>query len=319
MFKELFARKTSAKSRIILLVKMVIAFTLGILLAEILGLRYEYTTGVIAVLSLEPTRKRSIRSAILRILDSVLALGIASGLFALLGFDFWVLIIFISVLVPLTFLFRLEGGLVVALVLVSQVYLEKDIMFALNALGVLGVSLTLAFLLNLYMPKHDRSIERSITTIDRGIDQAIQTIASGKQADFGIIRNLLTQARETLLLDIENHYLMQTDRRAHYLELRQEQVAILEKVDASLPLIPDIPEKLKILDFLKTFKGKIGKADFASELKTSLDGLFAYFKGVPLPETRESFEARAQLFHMLWEFETVLQLKIAFHRQFPGP
>ena len=316
MFKELFSQKTSAKSRAILLIKMIVAFILGILLAELFHLHYEYTAGVIAVLSLEPTRKRSIRSAILRILDSVLALGIAAGLFALLGYDFWVLLIFIAVLVPLTFLLRLETGLVVALVLVSQLYLEKDYGFALNALWILLVSLSLAFVLNLYMPKHDRLIQRSIDIIDQAMDASIQAIALAEPVDFIRIRQDLKSAKETLLLDIENHYFLQTDQRILYLEVRQNQLQILEKIQEGLGQIRDIPEKAIVLKYLQSFKGKIGKANYALPLKEELKKLLDDFKVAPLPKSRDEFESRAELFHILLEIENFLNLKIRYHERY---
>ena len=316
MFKELFSQKTSAKSRAILLIKMIVAFILGILLAELFHLHYEYTAGVIAVLSLEPTRKRSIRSAILRILDSVLALGIAAGLFALLGYDFWVLLIFIAVLVPLTFLLRIETGLVVALVLVSQLYLEKDYGFALNALWILLVSLSLAFVLNLYMPKHDRLIQRSIDIIDQAMDASIQAIALAEPVDFIRIRQDLKSAKETLLLDIENHYFLQTDQRILYLEVRQNQLQILEKIQEGLGQIRDIPEKAIVLKYLQSFKGKIGKANYALPLKEELKKLLDDFKVAPLPKSRDEFESRAELFHILLEIENFLNLKIRYHERY---
>ncbi len=295
---------------------MIVAFILGILLAELFHLQYEYTAGVIAVLSLEPTRKRSVRSAILRILDSLLALGIATGLFALLGYDFWVLLIFIVLLVPLTFLLRLETGLVVALVLVSQIYLEKDVAFALNALLILLVSLSLAFVLNLYMPKHDRIIERSIEQIDRAIDTAIQAMSQSKSADFSAIFDDLKKAKETLVLDIENHYFMQTDQRILYIEVRQSQVLILEKIQQGLGRVSEIPEKRIILDYLSSFKGKIGKANYALPLKERLETLLDDFKVAPLPKTRDEFESRAELFHILLELENFLNLKLRYHERY---
>lgn len=316
MYKELFSKKTSAKSRAILLIKMIVAFILGILLAELFHLRYEYTAGVIAVLSLEPTRKRSIRSAVLRILDSLLALAIAAGLFALLGYEFWVLLIFIVLLVPLTFLLRLETGLVVALVLVSQIYLEKDYAFALNALFILLVSLSLAFVLNLYMPKHDRLIQQSIDTIDHAIDDAIQLIALSKPVDFSAIRDNLHRAKDTLLLDIENHYFLQTDQRILYLEVRQNQLQILEKVQENLAHVMDIPQKAIVLNYLSSFKGKIGKSNFAMPLKEQLAKLLDDFKVAPLPKSRDEFESRAELFHILLEMENFLNLKIRYHERY---
>ena len=76
------------KLRIFLLVKMTIGFMVGMLLAMLFELPYFYTAGVIAVLSLEVTRKTSFNSGIIRILNSLLALALATLLFYLFDFEF---------------------------------------------------------------------------------------------------------------------------------------------------------------------------------------------------------------------------------------
>lgn len=113
------------KLRLFRLIKMTVGFIAGMLIAKSLQLPYFYTAGVIAVLSLEPTRKVSLESGIIRIIDSLLALGLASLLFHSFGFDVVVLFIFVALFIPLSFLFRIDRGIVVSLVLVSQIYFRK--------------------------------------------------------------------------------------------------------------------------------------------------------------------------------------------------
>jgi len=316
MLKEYFSPTTSTKSRIILMIKMIIGFVLGVLIADLFHLNYIYTAGVITVLSLEPTRKKSIRVAIMRLLDSVLALGLASLLFVLLGYNFWVLIIFIVVLATLSFLLKIESGLAVALVLVSQIYIEQDYRFALNASYILLIGIAVAFLLNLYMPKHDRLINQSIAAIDKEISDLIQSMSANDKVDFSHVKSLLVAARGSLFHDLENHYFFQTDQRAAYLEMRNGQTAILERVQSILLQVADIPEKRTIQAYLKSFKGKIGTANYAVEMKASLDQLFADFKVSPLPTDRTAFEHRAELYHVLLEIDEFLKLKIKYHAQY---
>jgi len=313
MFKDFFRNSLVSRARLIYAIKVVLAFMLGILAASFLGLGYAYTAGVIAVLGLEQSRRRSLRAAVSWLLDALLALGLASLLFHFLGFRFWVLIIFIAVLVPLSHIIGLQNGIVISLVLISQIYLEQDIAYALNALFVLLVGIGIAFSLNLYMPKFDREIDASITKIDVAIDEAIQDIASGETPRFPDIVNLVQQVREKLFLDIENHYFVQTSKRSNYLTMRNGQIHILERIAPLLAAIEPMPEKTVILDFVKTFKGKIGTPNFAQSLKHELDALFEYFRQSPLPDSRAEFEKRAQLYYVLRELENFLILKINYH------
>ena len=316
MIKEYFASTTSTKARLIILLKMIVGFVLGILIADLFRLDYIYTAGVITVLSLEPTRKKSIRVAIIRLIDSVLALGLASLLFIWLRYNFWVLIIFIVVLVTISFSLKIESGLVVALVLVSQIYIEQDYRFALNASYILLIGIGVAFLLNLYMPKHDRQINQSIHAIDTEISSLIQAMAENENVDFSHVKSLLIDARGSLFYDLENHYFVQTDQRAAYLEMRNGQTAILERVQSILVQVADIPEKRTVQSYLKSFRGKIGTANYAVEMKASIDQLFSDFKVSPLPTDRTAFEYRAELYHILLEIAEFLKLKINYHEQY---
>jgi hypothetical protein len=84
-----------------LLTKMTIGFIMGFLIAEAFSLDYVYTAGVIAVLSLEPTRKRSIEIGFIRIIDSLIALSLAYLIFYFMGFSIWSLFVFIALFIPL--------------------------------------------------------------------------------------------------------------------------------------------------------------------------------------------------------------------------
>jgi len=313
MLRDLFNSNLCVKTRIIAAIKIVVAFMFGILGAELFRLDYAYTAGVIAVIGLDQTRKRSVQAAIIWLLDSFLALGIASLLFHFLGYQFWVLIVFIAILVPLSYLLALQNGIVVAIVLISQIYGEQDLSYGFNALYILLIGIAVAFLLNLYMPKVDRQIDIAIKKIDTEIDRLLQAIAAGETASFVNVKALIKQTQEKLYLDIENHYFVQTNRRIRYLDMRLGQLIIMERIGPLLGQIAPIPEKDIIVDFIKTFKGKIGTSNFALSLKHELDALFEYFRQAPLPKEREEFEQRAQLYYILREIDSFLILKIKYH------
>jgi uncharacterized membrane protein YgaE (UPF0421/DUF939 family) len=313
MLKDLFKTPLGLKYRLIIAVKMVIAFVVGILVAEMFRLEYAYTAGVIAVIGLDLTRRRALQAAIIWLIDSLLAIGISSLLFFLLGYEFWVLIIFVAVIVPLSFVLRLKDGIVIALVLISQLYVEQDLSFAFNALYILLIGIAVAFLLNLYIPRSDKAITESIATIDQTIDRLIQGIAKGEPVDFTHVKQLIKGAKEKLFVDLENHYYVQTNQREDYIKMRRGQLIVLERIAPILEAVAPIPEKAIITDFLKRFAGRIGGTNYADDLWKELHRLLDYFKNAPLPTSRHEFEHRAELFHVLLQLDEFLDLKLKYH------
>jgi uncharacterized membrane protein YgaE (UPF0421/DUF939 family) len=313
MLKELFKTSLGLKYRLIIAVKMVGAFIIGILIAELFQLEYAYTAGIIAVIGLDLTRRRALQAAIIWLLDSLLAVGISSLLFFLLGYEFWVLIIFVTIIVPLSFLLRLKDGIVIALVLISQIYFERDLSFAFNAMYILLIGIVVAFLFNLYIPRSDKAISQSIDTIDMTIDRLIQGIAKGEPVDFTYVKQLIKMAKEKLFVDLENHYYVQTNQREDYIKMRRGQLIVLERIAPILEAVTPIPEKAIITDFLRRFEGRIGVDNYAEDLHKELHRLLDYFKNAPLPTSRVEFENRAELFHVLLQLDEFLDLKLKYH------
>lgn len=302
------------KLRLFRLIKMTTGFIAGMLIAKALELPYFYTAGVIAVLSLEPTRKASLESGIIRIIDSLLGLGLATLLFYLFGFHVLVLFIFVSLFIPISFFLKIDRGIVVSLVLVSQIYLESHLHFSLNALYILLIGVGVAFLLNLYMPKNEH-IKKEIALIDQHLNKLIQGIAKQQPVSFEEIEELLSATYNNIQVELENINIPLTTKRLKYVEMRTEQVSILKRVYQILNNVDQIKEKEIILNFLKEFDNRIGKKNYASPLLNRLNELFLMFKESALPESRDQFENRAQLYYVLLEIDLFLKIKLTYHQK----
>jgi uncharacterized membrane protein YgaE (UPF0421/DUF939 family) len=293
---------------------MTTGFIAGMLIAKALELPYFYTAGVIAVLSLEPTRKASLESGIIRIIDSLLGLGLATLLFYLFGFHVLVLFIFVSLFIPISFFLKIDRGIVVSLVLVSQIYLESHLHFSLNALYILLIGVGVAFLLNLYMPKNEH-IKKEIALIDQHLNKLIQGIAKQQPVSFEEIEELLSATYNNIQVELENINIPLTTKRLKYVEMRTEQVSILKRVYQILNNVDQIKEKEIILNFLKEFDNRIGEKNYASPLLNRLNELFLMFKESALPESRDQFENRAQLYYVLLEIDLFLKIKLTYHQK----
>lgn len=296
-----------------LLTKMTIGFIIGFLIAEAFSLDYVYTAGVIAVLSLEPTRKRSIEIGIIRIIDSLIALSLAYVIFYLMGFSIWSLFVFIVIFIPISYLIKVDRGIVVSLVLVSQIFLEQDVNYALNALFILLIGVGVAFLLNLYMPDLRKKIRLEVSHINKSIEEIILSIAAKNDVSFEKLDHLISSVNDNIREELENNNIDGLIDRLRYVEMRKEQVLILKRINKTLTNVSDIKEKALILNYLKEFKGQIGDDNYALQLSDKLNQLLDYFKTSDLPDTRKNFEDRAQLYYVLLEIHQFLQLKLNYH------
>lgn len=79
-----------------------IKFTLGVVgaiyIAELLQLDYVFSAGIVAILSILETRKKTIEIAIKRLVASALGLSLASFIFWSIGFDLLGLTVFFGYL-----------------------------------------------------------------------------------------------------------------------------------------------------------------------------------------------------------------------------
>ena len=293
--------------------KMVIGALLAILIADLLNLTYGVTSGIIVILSIQPTKQQSIRIGIKRIIASTLGLAITIGLMLLLGYTLPVFILSLLIFIPLAFIFKIEDGIVVSSVLMSHILAQSDWMLGINALYILWIGVVIAILLNLFMPNKSAAIEAEIHAIDEALRDLIVEIGSRGSVNFGPILKLIDEATHTIRNESMNKLLPKRNLNISYVTMRKEQVSYLQMIETDLKRVSVTEYKQDILNFIQTFAPKIGKANMASLLMIQLNQLRDTFKEKPLPLNRQEFEERAILFHILFDLEAFLLAKVRFH------
>ena len=80
-------------------VKIIAAAVLAILVAQALGLDFAVSAGIVAILSVQPTKKETLRTALARFFAFAIALAISFALFNLLGFTVPVFFIYLALFI----------------------------------------------------------------------------------------------------------------------------------------------------------------------------------------------------------------------------
>lgn len=302
--------------RITLLIKMIVGFTVAYLIGVFFDLNYAYTAGVIAVLSLALTKEAVLKSALKRSLASFIGIGLGALFFWLFDYKIYTLIIIVILLTLILYSLKLEIGIVLALVLISQEYLGASPEYALNAIYILLIGVTVAIILNFYSPTPIKTLEKNEINIDSQISDIFAHLSKEESVDFSELKKLISVAKNDYILAKENRSFEDVEKRLSYIGMREYQVLVLERISGILVTLPTSIHKDKLNQFLAGFVNNIGKADYASNLLLRLETLHQEYEKLELPKTRKEFENRAELFHVLSELRSFLEAKIQYHHQY---
>lgn len=306
----------------------VMKFALGGLLASALaalfGLSYSTSAGVIAILSIQTTRKQTFSLVARRFAAFFAAMGLAFCCFGLLGYHLPAFGLFLLLFAAFCQWFGLQEALVMNTVLVLHLFAERSmsIGWLRNELLLLLVGAGTGILVNLYMP----GIAKTIRQTQAQVEQAFRDILQ-RMADRLLTRNkqgytdecfapleqqlegLARQARENqgnALLSDQWYFV-------NYVTMRQRQLMVLRRIYDNIHRLDQVPaQALEIADLLKDVSGSFHEHNNAAALLQRLHGMQSSMREEPLPQTRTEFENRALLYRVLYDLEDFLQLKADF-------
>ncbi|HHX78777.1 MAG TPA: aromatic acid exporter family protein [Acholeplasmataceae bacterium] len=306
--------------------KMTLAGIIALFIAYVLGIEYYTTAAAIAVLSIQWTKTDFIIIAIKRLISGVFAILLATLLFIVLNNSFIVFAVFLIIFTVISWLFKIQEGIVPSVVIVTHFMLVPQITasFVLEETLLLLIAVGTAFIVNMIYPQYSfKKVRYDLKRVDKIIAYELNNIVLNLEKNEKNVSILESKENfKKIMLEaemVDRDVLIKNDHRyITYLYMRNTQLETLELINKHLGLIKnDHPYKDIVAKFLKKLSQNIDFDDRASNLKLELESLRKYFIETELPKSREEFEVRAMLFQILNELELFLQLKIDFHNQYP--
>ena len=182
--------------------KTAIGSALAIIIAKWFGLQYATAAGIITILSVGKTRKKSMKIMLKRIISTLLALLISLVLFNIFGFKEIVFGVFLLIFIPLAVKFNVEEGIVVSSVLVTHLLTEKStsLFWIINEIALMLVGVIVALIVNLYMPNTEDKIKEYQMYIEEHMKEILLkmsfTMKDGKKC---FVNNVLLEELENVL------------------------------------------------------------------------------------------------------------------------
>ncbi|MFJ7726697.1 aromatic acid exporter family protein [Neobacillus sp. NPDC097160] len=301
-------------------IKTAIGAAAAISIAQFFGLNSFASAGILTILCVKNSKKKSLQAAYSRFIACMIAIGFSFIFFETIAYHPVVLGLLLLVFIPVTVFFKVSEGIVTSSVIILHLFTAKkitlDIVF--NEIALIAIGIGVALFVNLYMPSLDAKLKQYQVKIEEDFRTIFQEMVSylrtnesrwvGKE----IIETarLLEEAKSIAFRDVQNHFLRTQDYYYHYFKTREKQFEIIERI---LPMVTSIDllvtQRYMIADFLEELSEAIHPGNTAQLHLNRLDDLHNQFKDERLPTSRDEFEARAQLFQLLKEIEQYLLIK----------
>ncbi|WP_240377614.1 aromatic acid exporter family protein [Bacillus piscicola] len=303
--------------------KTAIGAALAIFIAQLLGLEFFVSAGIITVLCISVTKKESLRASWERIVACLIGLVFASVLFAGLGYHPLTIALLFALFIPTAVSFGLERGIVTSVVTMLHLYIYGSITTALwiNELLLITIGVTVALVMNSYMPSLEKTLVGKQAELEDRMKQIWKEyslyLREGESAwdgkEITQASAIVNTAKGMALKTMDNYFLRNEDYFYHYFRMREKQLDVIERI---LPFISTLDRTVvqgeKMAEFMDELSDAISPNNKTEYFLNKLSDLSGEIRNMALPGTREEFEVRSALFYILHELENYLTLKKMF-------
>lgn len=304
--------------------KMTLSATIALIIANILNLEYSTVAAVIAILSIQDTRKKALIVGKNRIFACLIAIFLSIIIYNYLGQNPITFALFLIMFIPLTSRLNISEGMVPAVVLSTHIYVAKEISYywLQNEILIMIIGIGIASIANLYMPsmhyefnKDKEYIEKLYRVILSKMSKSLisYTVDIDEEIIISELEERLNKAQERAYKIANNNLLKSDSYYVEYINMRKNQFDIIKKLRSHFEkFYMSFEQTHMISKFTNKVAEQIKDTNDCKELLEELEVLKLDFKKMPLPKTREEFENRAQLLQFLNDMEDLLRIKRNF-------
>lgn len=301
-------------------IKTAAATVLAILIADFAGIHGALSAGLLAILGVDVTRKRSLATVSSRFFASVLGLLLAFAIFYLLGFHIWVLAIYILIAFPLIAKAGFKEGIVTSSVVVFRVFGGEELTWQvlLTQVELLIIGLGSAMIVNfLYMPKAEDKLLETRRKVDGLFSIIFSEIAiflrdpyhlwDGKELTEAA--RLVDEGLSSAQRALENQMIYPNEAWTIYFYMRKQQ---LDRIEGMLELIAHVYQRMPQGEVAALLFDQmsidVNHEEYTGVTEQMLKELEQQFKKMELPSTREEFEIRSAILQMCRELALYLDI-----------
>lgn len=300
------------------IIKTAIAVSATIWVTQLMSLSYFAFAGILAALGVQTTRKKTVKIVAERFISCLIGMAFAYFLFGLFAFHPVVLLVLLIAQMVLLSRIHLQDGIITSIVVVMQVYSSQliSVSFLWNQLQLIVIGLGVALVVNLiYMPNLKKDMEEINEEIDELLSQIFTHYGNHiTQPDYVwngqeilTLEQKLKNGKELALRTAENQWLRQEEEFYRFIRMREKQfdwvkrmMILVSRVDRTFA------QSYLLTPIFFALAKQVKSPYYSGNIREELNRIRRTTAEMDLPKTREEFETRSALFHLLRELEQFL-------------
>lgn len=308
----------------ITLIKYVTGSVAAVLLAAALQLQFAYAAGIITLLTIQDTKKETVRVTVKRMIIFFIMTILSAMIFPLAGYHVWAFgIVLIPYLLCCMALDMKEAIAPIAVLCTHYISAQScSATMIINEFLVLIIGAGIGTLWNLFMPDGKRHLIVYQRIVDDKIVNILKRMALYIEREdksdytgscFDELDAMLADLKKEALRYMNNHLIKEDDYYYEYMLMRARQCNILKRIYADIIRLTATPEQgKKLADFIQKTADEFTEQNDVSTLLSELEKLHSDYERQELPVTRQEFENRSMLYHILEDMKSFLEIKRKF-------
>lgn len=306
--------------------KIAIGSSAAMLIAQALHLQNATSAGTITLLTIMTTRWETIRLSVARVVTFAVAVLLAMLIF-LNGYSQWEIYgIYLFLLVVISEWMGWKSTISVNAVIGAHFLVSRDFSreFIINEFLLVVIGTIVALVTNLFShnKRHRKKLVFKIEQVETELKLILRELSSYlmnremKEDVWKDIKDLEAELKRLVVDASEyegNTFHSHTGYYMDYFEMRLEQCNVLHDLHYELQKIRSHSTQAEMIaDYILYLVEHVEENNSPEEQIEKLEHMVEEMKEQPLPETRDEFETRAILYHILTELEALLIHKRRF-------
>lgn len=309
--------KRKLKKTVLLAVKIAVGCGIAIYIAEALKLEYAVSAGTVTLLSLLGTKWETVKFSLVRLGTFFLTVMLIFLIMPRMHSEWIAYGVIVFLLVFLTNLMGWRATLSVNAIITAHYMTRQDFApaFLFNEFMMVFIGVVIAIVLNLFHlnKSQKKDLMEGIRYVETAMQADLREVAGylmGEQmkeqrsrsvwVDItlleGKLRELMEEAREYQDNTFESHH----DYYLDYFEMRLDQCRMLDSLHYEMRKMRSMPKQARVIaDYIRYLADYVVEKNVPEKQMVRLNEIFAEMEKEELPESREEFESRALLYHIL--------------------
>lgn len=306
-------------------IRISIGMVVSILVAQLAGLQFAPSTGIVTLLGIQNTRKETIQTSLRRIISFAYTILISYLIYTYIGLSTLCFALVVIVITMITVGLEWQDTLSINIVVAIHLFMQQQqftSMLIANEAGRVLIGMLTAILVNWHHPTSEEKFESMITRLELQLQQLLLVYsrlllgqASYDELTSTMIsyKNVLEYMKQRANQYSNNHLSRHAGFYESYMCMREQECLIFDDVISHTRDIQELPESAAHLGtYIRKVSELVSVREPIESWTISLQALQERLEKEPLPLSYQELKDKAAVLSVVSEITKMIHIKYDF-------